>query len=288
MLARVSAVLFAAVLLAGCGGAQKPAAEQPTVASPEVAGPDTDAQAPPKAPGEGTGTMIPRYEDATSPAAQNGRKILADNKFLEEMAGEATDMLELPYDIPLIGKQCDEANAYWSPSDQAMTICYEDADAANAIFVKDAVPDPTASTLGAERATFYHELGHATIDIYDLPFTGREEDVADQLAAVLLLEPDDSGKTDPQNVQAAVDWARIWQDSAEQQGAEDFPFWDAHEYDLARMYNFECWIYGSNPEANAFIVDDGTLPEDRAGDCPDEWDRMSRAWDGMLDPYWKQ
>ncbi len=26
---------------------------------------------------------------------------------------------------------------------------------------------------------------------------------------------------------------------------------------------------------------------DRANDCPDEWERMSRAWDEMLDPYWK-
>mgnify|MGYP002652224797 CR=1 FL=1 len=31
------------------------------------------------------------------------------------------------------------------------------------------------------------------ITIYDLPITGREEDVADQLAAYVLLQPDESG-----------------------------------------------------------------------------------------------
>ena len=64
--------------------------------------------------------------------------------------------------------------------------------------------------------------------------------MAGQLAAVMLLEPDDSG------------------------AAEDFPFWDVHEYDLARMYNFQCWIYGADPQGNAFIVDEGLVTEDRA------------------------
>jgi hypothetical protein len=290
LLIRVAAAVSSAVLLGGCSGggeAAEPESADPTAAEMEVAGPDNAADRS-KGPADGGGQMIVTYEDATSPEAQHGKKIMSEAQFLEEMADETSAMLDLPHDIPLFGRQCGEANAYWSPSDKAMTICYEDADASFQVFSKANDPDPVASTLGAERATFYHELGHATIDVYDLPFTGREEDVADQLAAVLLLEPDETGKADPDNVQAAVDWARIWEDSAAQNGSpEDFPFWDAHEYDLARMYNFECWIYGSNPVDNKFIIDSGTLPEDRSQDCPEEWERMSRAWDEMLDPYWK-
>ncbi|WP_422744449.1 DUF4344 domain-containing metallopeptidase [Mycobacterium sp. WMMD1722] len=295
--ARITAAASLLGLLAGCSGGGVAGDSQAdssgsSAAGIEEAGPDVAAADRAHGPADGDGRMIVSYEDATTPEAQNGKRIMADAKFLEDVADETSQMLKLPQDIPLIGRQCGEANAYWSPADQAMTICYEDADAGFTVFSKANDPDPVASTLGAERATFYHELGHATIDIYDLPFTGREEDVADQLAAVLLLEPDETGTADPENVQAAVDWARIWEDSAAQNGSpEDFPFWDAHEYDLARMYNFECWIYGSNPEANAFILDtgpdSGTLPEDRAQDCPQEWERMSRAWDEMLDPYWK-
>lgn len=295
--ARITATASILVVLAGCGGgddaggSEQSDAAATTAAGIEEAGPDIAADRS-KGPAGGDGRMIVTYEDATTPEAQNGKKIMMDGQFLEDVADETFEMLKLPQDIPLIGRQCGEANAYWSPADQAMTICYEDADASFKVFSKANDPDPVASTLGAERATFYHELGHATIDVYDLPFTGREEDVADQLAAVLLLEPNETGKAYPENVQAAVDWARIWEDSAAQSGSpEDFPFWDAHEYDLARMYNFECWIYGSNPEENGFILDTGpgtgSLPEDRAQDCPGEWDRMSRAWDEMLDPYWK-
>lgn len=234
-----------------------------------------------------SGQMTVTYEDADTLEAVNGRRLLTESRLLETLAAEVNDTLVLPEDVRVVGQQCGEANAYWSSDDRMLTICYEDVDLSHSTFEQAGDPDPLAATLGAERATFYHELGHATLDLYDLPFTGREEDVADQLAAVLLLEPDDSGATDPQNVRAATAYARMFEANSEQDGgaAEDFPFWDVHEYDLARMYNFQCWIYGADPQGNAFIVDDGLVPEDRADSCEGEFDRMSRAWWDMLDPH---
>lgn len=104
------------------------------------------------------------------------------------------------------------------------------------------------------------------IDIYDLPTTGREEDVADQLAAFELLSPNDDGKVDADYVQAARDTAREYNVlSAEGGELEKEAFADVHTLNQARAYNFECWIYGSDPKANADLVEDGSLPEDRAG-----------------------
>ena len=66
--------------------------------------------------------------------------------------------------IPLVGKQCDEANAYWSPDNKSVTICYEDAANALDIYAKAGDADPTASAINSEIATFYHETGHMVID----------------------------------------------------------------------------------------------------------------------------
>src|SRR6185295_2240523 len=52
---------------------------------------------------------------------------------------------------------------------------------------------------------FYHELGHALIDIYDLPVTGREEDAVDQLATVMLLETWD-GEESELAMTASAEW----------------------------------------------------------------------------------
>jgi hypothetical protein len=269
----MSAALCAVLFVAGCS--------ENRGGSAEVEPSPSDAAAEP------AGEMTVVYEDATTPEAVNGRRVLADNKVLESLAADVDESFVLPEDVRLVGAQCDEANAFWSSDDRTVTICYEDADLSLTTFEQAADPDPVAATIGAERATFYHELGHATLDLYDLPFTGREEDVADQLAAVLLLEPDDDGTIDPDDVRAAVAYARMFEANTEQDGgaAEDFPFWDVHEYDLARMYNFQCWIYGADPQTNAFIVDEGLVPGDRADSCEGEFDRMSRAWWDMLDPH---
>ncbi|WP_264992145.1 DUF4344 domain-containing metallopeptidase, partial [Mycobacterium montefiorense] len=60
---------------------------------------------------------------------------------------------------------------------------------------------------------------------------------------------------------------------------------DGHSMDITRMYNWECWIYGSNPAANASIVSSGDLPDDRAGNCEEEFQNMQRGWESLLGPH---
>ena len=246
-------------------------------------GPDDTATA------DAGGKMTVVYDDATSPEAINGKKLLQDNKVLEDLAADINQTLKLPIDIPLRGSQCDQANAFWSPSKKSITICYEDADLSQKIFIKAGDANPDDSAIGSEDATFYHEAGHMAVTLYDLPITGKEEDAADQLAAYILLTPGDSGKVDAESVQAVKDFARTFAAYAElkaQMGRAD-NMADVHSLDQQRVYNLQCWIYGSNPEANADIVSSGGLPEDRAKGCPDEWKQLAHAWSTLLDDHWK-
>ncbi|BBX18638.1 hypothetical protein CRI77_15975 [Mycolicibacterium duvalii] len=273
--------LAIALLVVGCAGQQETStesAESPTAAA--------QAQGPEAATDDGDGTMVVTYQDASSPEAVNGRALLQDNTVLEDLAADINESLILPYDIALIGAECGEANAYWDPAEDSITICYEDADGALATFTADGVPDPTAAMLNSEIATFYHEVGHMAISIYDLPITGREEDVADQLAAYVLLQPGDDGRPDPEAVQAVKDFARTFQegDSGEL-GAEDFA--DTHSFGETRAYNLQCWIYGADPDANADLVGDGGLPQDRADGCEDEYTQLDNAWSTLLEPHLK-
>jgi hypothetical protein len=288
MRTRILPALAAGLIAVGCGGAAQDKAD--TSASPPgspAASESPKAKGPDDAGGAG-GTMTVTYEDATSPEAINGKKLLQDNKVLEDLAADINQTLKLPFDIPLLGSQCGQANAFWKPSDKTVTICYEDADLSQKIFVKAGDADPDASAIGSEDATFYHETGHMAISIYDLPVTGREEDVADQLAAYILLTPGDNGKVDAESVQSVKDFARTfaaYADARGQLGAADMA--DEHSLDLQRVYNLECWIYGSNPDANADMVSSGQLPEDRAVRCPDEWKQLDHAWSTLLDDHWK-
>ena len=287
MRTRILPVLAVGLLLAGCGGGggeDKDDSSGGSAASEtrKANGPEETATA------DGGGQMIVTYDEATSAEALNGKKLLQDNQVLEDLAADINQSLKLPEDIPLHGSQCDQANAFWSPSQKTITICYEDADLGQKIFTKAGDADPVASAIGSEDATFYHETGHMAITLYNLPITGKEEDAADQLAAYILLTPGDNGKVDSESVAAVKNFARAFQASAAARtelGAADMA--DVHSLDQQRVYNLQCWIYGSNPQANADMVTTDGLPEERAQGCVDEWKQLEHAWSTLLDDHWK-
>jgi hypothetical protein len=298
----VVGVFAAALLVAGCGGgdsgepeaksSSQPSQSAQTSQPAQPQGADSgwsDLKRPanmPEPQGKGSFTFV--YEDADTPEAINGRKMMMDAKLLEGLTQNVNNILAVDREVAVKGKQCGQDNAFYNPTDQAFEMCYEMIDASYKRFQAANDPDPVKSAVDAEIAIFYHELGHATIDLYQLPFTGREEDVADQLSAVMLLAPGEDGKRDPEGVRIATDAARMWKLSAAENGdANKLPFYDVHAFDLQRWYNYECWIYGSDPAASGQIVSDDLLPKERAEGCQNEFDKMTEAWQQMLGPHFK-
>lgn len=284
-------LLCAGLIVAGCGNDPAPApSTSPSAAKASGAPQDPRSDDTPEGAegSEDDGRMVVAYEDATTPEAVAGRALLQDNTVLDDLAADINESLYLPQDITLRGAQCDEPNAFWDAGANSITLCYEDADSAKKVFTALGDPDPTAAAVNSEYATFYHEVGHMAISIYDLPITGREEDVADQLAAFVLLQPGDDDKPDPESVKAVKDFASTFEASgAERQelGAADFA--DVHSLDETRMFNLQCWIYGADPDAGADLVTTGELPKDRADGCADEWNQLDNAWSTLLDPHLK-
>ncbi|HEX8338289.1 MAG TPA: DUF4344 domain-containing metallopeptidase, partial [Pyrinomonadaceae bacterium] len=126
----------------------------------------------------------------------------------------------------------------------------------------------------------FHELGHALVDAYGLPITGREEDAVDQLSVLLLADGTQEGEK--MVLDAAVSFSK-------QGGGEldELAFADEHSLDRQRYYNIICLLYGQDEEKFASLVRDGTLPAARAERCSEEFARVDKAWDSLLAPYTK-
>jgi len=278
----ITTLVACAALLcaAGCqGSGARQADTNPSAAQPS--GGSAHAAPPPA-----SGKVKIRYEEAHSPEAQRGRQIMQDARLLEGLAQHVEDTLVLPGDMGIVGKQCDNVNDMYDPNTNEIELCYESIEHSEKNFAASGNPDSVTAALDAETSGFYHELGHATLAIYQLAFTGREEDVADQLSAFTLLNPGADGKPYPNGLRIATNTAEDWKLSAkESNDANELPFWDGHPMDVQRMYNWQCWIYGSNPAANASIVTSGDLPEDRAGNCEDEYQNMTKGWQQLLGPH---
>src|SRR5688500_14135049 len=67
--------------------------------------------------------------------------------------------------------------------------------------------------LGNTVFILYHELGHALIDLLNLPVLGREEDAADNLASVMMIPEQPDPMMDELVVAAADGWylSNLWQ-----------------------------------------------------------------------------
>lgn len=125
-------------------------------------------------------------------------------------------------------------------------------------------------------SVFYHELGHALIDIMGLPIFGQEEDAADVLSVFLI----DAFWEEESAVEIAYDSAFGFQAEAE---AYEPIFWDVHGPDLQRYYNLICVFYGANPDEREDVAQELGLPEERAEYCDAEYDQANGSWGDVLD-----
>ncbi|MEV0339030.1 DUF4344 domain-containing metallopeptidase [Nocardia sp. NPDC050713] len=241
-----------------------------------------------------TGKFVPRYDRAMlSDEAKAGRSVAQDNNIIEDLAEAMGAVYRLPKDIPVIGQECGGFNAYWDPETQSIVLCYEMFAGAEQYARAQSEGRPDYFNLyfdGVTRMITFHESAHMAIELYALPTTGREEDSADQLSALLqLTEPGPSGAG---GVAAAADF---WFDISDEPAVFDAStFADEHSLSQVRAYNLLCWDYGALPDVLGVLVtipgepeQKGRLPLERAVGCVDEYNQMQAAWATLLKPHIK-
>ncbi|MEU3609529.1 DUF4344 domain-containing metallopeptidase [Streptomyces sp. NPDC035033] len=273
-------LVLAAVLLAGCA------------ATPPVAPAPTTGVSP------GTGRLVVSYAEAGTAEERAARAFLSERRVLEDVAAYADARIALPRDVPLRAASCDAPNPFWDRRTGRITYCYGFVTGAREVFRRIDTEGDRAEraaavdedVVGLSNGVLFHELGHALVDLYDLPVTGREEDAVDQLAVLLLASGDE--RHERYAVSAVNAWGALWEASeGGDPGAAAYS--DVHSTDGQRFFNWACWLYGSDPERFADAVDaegnpDGVLPRDRAALCPAEFRRVDRAWRTLLEPYLKR
>ncbi|MEO0912736.1 MAG: DUF4344 domain-containing metallopeptidase [Pseudomonadota bacterium] len=124
---------------------------------------------------------------------------------------------------------------------------------------------------------FYHELGHAVIDLMEVPIFGQEEDAADVMAVLLIdwLFEEEAAQ--------AIAYDRAFGYLDDPSGTEEVAYWDLHGPDEQRYFNHVCLFYGADPEARDGLAEDLGLPEERAETCAEEYDLAAESWGGVFD-----
>ncbi len=212
------------------------------------------------------------------------RHSLTESKLFEVIVNDLNQVLALPVDIPIRFQECREATAFFDSAKKEIAICYELIGHFSRLFSSHLKSEEELekSVLHATLFTFYHEMGHALIDVLRLQITGREEDSVDQLAILMLADSGEQGE------EAALNGAVSFLLEAKNTDLEALPFWDEHSLDMQRFFNIICWVYGRNPRKFSHPVREGILPEERAERCGDEYLKFSKSWHSLLAPHLKK
>lgn len=283
-----AAALLAATLLATCWTATVPRAEpapqdvQPMVRNEQIVIEYLEPRHP----------VFAYYTDPDDPAQTKDHEInvktyqhymaimerLKKRQLLEEFS-QFLAPLKLPITLRLRTMQCGAINAFYSPADSAIILCYE-----YVADMEDRAPKATTPEgitrnefiIGQIVGVLLHEAGHAVSNLLRLPVLGREEDTADQIAAFIMLQ---FGRdiARPLIRSEAYGW--------NQRQRAQTRLWGAHSTALQRQHTFLCLAYGSDPTTFEDFVKIGWLPKQRAATCVNEYNQVRHAFRETILPH---
>ncbi len=229
------------------------------------------------------GDLRLRYKAPGNTSAAETHTVGSNQQAIEKIIVELNERLILPYDMDISFEDCGEPNAYYDPETHQVTLCHQLIDEYYALFgikIKDKTKLDDA-VKAAAAATLFHELGHSLVDAWKIPITGREEDAVDQLSTLVLIEATEDGE------QMALDGALSFKLYADLLKGEKKIYWDEHSVDEQRYFDTICLVYGHDEAKFDYLIENGTLPEERAVFCTEDYDKVSRAWRQLLAPYLK-
>lgn len=223
------------------------------------------------------------YVEPKNPAYRPLLDILKKEQILEKVQALLAPV-KLPIQITLKLESCDGvANAtFW---EDYIRVCYEYIEYAWKQAGSATIPgfSPRDAMIGPTVEVFLHEAGHAVLEVLDIPFFGREEEVADYFATYILLQ---LCKDDARRLVLGASFVN-GREAADEQGKMPEPRLLANTHSLPgqRFFNRWCMAYGANPVLFADAVGIGMLPQSRAKHCRYEYRTNEFAFKTLIQPY---
>ena len=263
------AIIIAAAGLSACGSSDKSSSSKTTTAAakrkPVYGKVLTTYQTPGK--GEGLAATILKSGGTDTIGAALGSQF------------------KLPHDIQIIVHTGSDG-PFYDPRTRTINLSYGFADFTGELIKRN---DPSISDhdLGESWAAvnaflLIHEFGHALIDQFKIPVTGKEEDAVDALAAVFLTKFVKGG--DRYSFDAADFFSNL---SARQSDPTEADYFDEHSLDKQRAYEIVCWIAGSSQNDFDVIQKTGLLSSERLDRCPSEYEQKVTSWLELLKPHFR-
>lgn len=194
---------------------------------------------------------------------------------IRTLAARLDRELVLPHPIAIAVRDCPTANAYYQPRSRTLLVCHQLWNERRALYLTSGTDHEATERLLRDSMTYtvFHELGHALHRELALPMLGRYEDVADDLAVLLMIR---LGLAEIAGHAAGGHWLRSRQPGY----AHDFR--DEHGSGAQRAFSIGCLLYGSDPKAHASLLAAMHTPLDKLARCTRDYPDHLAAWRKLL------
>jgi hypothetical protein len=227
------------------------------------------------------------YGTPKNPAHNSLHDLLVEARVLEQVQ-DILNSFRLPKRLPISIEGCDgDPDARYVYAESRIKVCYEYI----ADIWRDAPKETTArgvtpidAIVGPLADVFFHEFGHALIDLHRIPVLGREEQAADLVSTMLMLflAKDEARRL----ILGAAYWYTDDLETAVTLKPAEFS--SVHNTPHQRYFNLLCLAYGANQEMFGDLVEKGFLPEERAEDCKGEFQQAAHAFNVLIRPHLDQ
>ncbi len=234
--------------------------------------------------------FVLRYVSPKKPVSKDIETIFKHSGKFESIIDTLNQEFRMPGSV--IIKFADGAGPLYDPGKKQIRMSYDFIFYLTTLFIEryPKASDDEMLDFASRSTTFllYHEIGHAFIDMYQIPMVSNEETAADNLAVILALEYNKDGFTIVMDSAELFDLLDL-----DKSKYEENDYWDEHALDAQRFYNILCMAYGKYPDRvmnELKRIKNKKLFEfvrERGDYCKYQYDQQLSAWAQMLGPYMK-
>ncbi len=222
------------------------------------------------------------YGETENPEHVPIKKILEEHRILEQFR-DLLSMFKLPRQLKLAFDDCEgDPDAWYEPALHKVTICYDYIGELRKKAPRETTEEgvtPEDAVVGPVMEVVLHEVAHAIFHILELPILGREEDAADQFAAIMLLQ---MGEDTARRTIAAT--AHMYWRENEESPPDHSDFASSHSPPIQRFYQLVCIAYGWDEKLFSFVRETYLEPQ-RADECGDEVATLKASFAKLIGPH---
>jgi hypothetical protein len=224
------------------------------------------------APAAAQGRWLVSYPEAQDPMHAGMQQMFSQQNILASMVDPLNQFFPVSRDVTVEMAECGRSGAFYDASRPAVQVCYELMVELAETLMDEGEDGGDQVFVGAFALILLHQVGHAFVDLMDLPVSASPEEAADQMAVVMVGFAEDGLQSAVEGAVALNEMGMDWENPGSGRPA----------LSGQRLENLLCLLYGTDPDVHEWVVDEGHLSAGRASGCQERYEEVAAEWLEML------